>query len=169
MRQVISDARLIVLLRNPVDRAYSHYHHEVKLKKESLSFEEALEQEPQRTDGETERMLLDENYRSISNQHYSYLARGRYVEQLRQWFNHFDREQFMFIRSEDFFTDTRREFRRVTDFVGLPTLEPDEFAKHGAASRERIEPALRQRLVAYFDPYNRALGELLNMQFAWNG
>ncbi len=168
IRQAIPHARLIVLLRNPVDRAYSHYRHEVKLKYESLPFEEALEREQERTGGEIERILQDDGYRSISHQHFSYLARGRYAEQLAHWFNYFDREQFLIMRSDDFFANTGREFRRITDFVGLPPWEPAEFVKYGAVSHERMDPATRRRLLNYFAPHNWALGELLNTQLAWD-
>ena len=59
----LPEVKLIVLLRNPVERAYSQYWHEVRLGYEPLSFEEAIAREPERLAGELERAELDTNYR----------------------------------------------------------------------------------------------------------
>ena len=64
--QVIPQTKLIMLLRNPIDRAYSHYHHEVRLGVESATFQEAIRLEPARINHEMERMLGDQNYYSFS-------------------------------------------------------------------------------------------------------
>jgi hypothetical protein len=73
---------MIVILRNPVDRAYSHYQMALRKGFEDLSFEDAIEQEPSRVPGEAERLEWDENYRSSTHIWHSYLARGIYVDQL---------------------------------------------------------------------------------------
>ncbi len=74
-----------MLLRNPVTRAHSHWRHEVALGREPLSFEDAIAAEPERLAGEHQRLLDDPSYRSFAHQHHSYLARGRYAEQLAAW------------------------------------------------------------------------------------
>src|SRR5215210_506392 len=81
----VPEAKLIALLRNPVDRAYSAYRHKVRRGQETLSFEEALEEEEERTVGELGKMLADETYRSRAYPLYSYQARGIYVDQLIRW------------------------------------------------------------------------------------
>ena len=83
--KTIPGIKLIVLLRNPVDRAYSFYHHNLRRGLESLSFEEAIESEVKRLRGELEKMMDDENYFSFNRQYYSYLSRGIYVDQLKNW------------------------------------------------------------------------------------
>ena len=87
--KTLPNVKLIVLLRNPVDRAYSHYYHQVKMKTESLSFRQAIEEENKRLQPELIKMLENENYHSLPYQYYSYLARGRYIEQLQNWMNFF--------------------------------------------------------------------------------
>ena len=52
VREDVPGAKLIALLRNPVDRAYSHYHHELRRGREDLSFEKALDREEERLEGE---------------------------------------------------------------------------------------------------------------------
>ena len=80
--QCLPKAKIIIMLRDPVDRAYSHYQHEKSRGYEPLSFEEALENEPHRLQGEEERLREDESYVSRSYMRYSYIARGLYAEQL---------------------------------------------------------------------------------------
>ena len=62
MKKLLPDVKLIVILRNPVDRAYSHYHHTKRKKRETLSFEEATNSEEERCAGERERMIKDPDY-----------------------------------------------------------------------------------------------------------
>jgi len=80
VRATVPDAKLIALLRDPVDRALSHYHHEVALGREPLTFEQAIEAEPERTRGEEERLAREPGYFSHAWWDYAYLARGRYAD-----------------------------------------------------------------------------------------
>src|SRR5207248_10393615 len=93
--QVLPHVKLIVLLRNPVDRAYSQYYHAIELGHETLSFEEAIASEEERTAQERAKLLRDEHYYSHAYKHRSYLTRGIYVEQLQAWMQLFPREQFL--------------------------------------------------------------------------
>ncbi len=105
MAEHLPRVKLIALLRDPVGRAYSHYQHEVARGFETLSFEEAIEAEPARLAGETERMLAEPLYNSFAHQHHSYLARGRYHEQLERWRARFDDRQLLVLSSERFFAE----------------------------------------------------------------
>jgi hypothetical protein len=111
-------ARFVVLVRDPVDRAYSHYRHERALGHEQLVFEEALEAEERRLAGEEQRLLTDERYVSFAHRHFSYFSRGHYAVQLRRWFERFPRDRFMVIASEALFSDPQGTVRRVLRFVG---------------------------------------------------
>ena len=128
----LPQVKLIALLRDPVGRAYSHYQHEVARGFETLSFEEAIEAEPARLAGETERMLAEPLYNSFAHQHHSYLARGRYHEQLERWRARFDDRQLLVLSSERFFADPGRCFEQVLDFLELPAFTPDGYEKHNA-------------------------------------
>jgi Sulfotransferase domain len=86
---LLPEVKLLVLLRDPVSRAWSHYRHMVRLGLEPLSFEEAIAQEPARLAGEVERIRSDPHYDAVRHRRYSYLARGAYAEQLQQWLGHF--------------------------------------------------------------------------------
>src|SRR6266700_1060269 len=108
--------KVIALLRNPIDRAYSHYRDEVKLGVEALSFEEALEREPVRWAGELEKTVTDPAYYSATLDRYSYLARGVYLPQVETWMQAFPADQLLILRSEDLSTDPQRVHAAVLEF-----------------------------------------------------
>jgi hypothetical protein len=166
-KQLMPHVKLIVLLRNPVERAYSHYHHQVRLGLESLFFEEAIEQEAERLDGEFEKILYDDEYYSFNYQNYSYLARGMYADQLERWFKHFPRNQFLILQSETFYQDTAHEFERVLNFLQVPRWQPQTFRSSNQGKYEPMSPATREYLVDFFAPHNARLYELLNQDFDW--
>lgn len=168
MSETVPRARLIALLRNPVDRAYSHYQMVANMGQETLPFEDAIEAEGARLRGEEARMLEDEHYFSFAHQYFSYLSRGFYVDQLVRWSKYFDREQLLILKSEDFFERPAERFRYVIDFLGLPAWEPVawKIVLKGEYERE-LNPATRQRLEEYFEMHNLRLYEYLGVDFGW--
>lgn len=166
--ELLPSARLIVLLRNPVERALSHHQHEVRGGREALPFAEAIEREAERLAGEEERLLRDPDYYSYSHHRYSYTSRGRYLEQLRRWTEHYPREQLLVLQSERFFADPGRVTLEVQRFLGL---SPEPLGRYrpflqGKYARS-MDPAMRARLVAYFEPCNRELYRWLGEEFDW--
>ena len=169
VRATVPAAKLIVLVRDPVDRALSHYHHEVTLGREPLTFEEALEVEPERTQGEQERMLVEPGYFSQAWWNYTYLARGRYAEQLERWLAIFPREQLLVVPSEELSGDPRRTYRRVLEFLGAPSHELDSYPRVYKQEYAEMREDTRRRLAAYFAEPNRRLYELLGRDLGWQG
>jgi hypothetical protein len=119
MAEVVPDARLIVLPRDPVERAYSHYNHVVTHGAEPLPFEEAVKKEQERLDGELEKMIADETYRSLKYRRFSYVSRGYYVDQLKELGKFFPRKQIMVTKSEDLFRKTQETYGQVLEFLEL--------------------------------------------------
>jgi hypothetical protein len=167
MAQIIPQARLIALLRNPVDRAYSHYHQEAGRGHEPLTFEEAIGAEETRLRGERDRMLEDEHYTSFNYQNFSYLSRGIYVDQLAEWSRFFGGGQMLVLKSEDLFDRTPHALKHVLDFLGLPDWEPEASEPCLEGSYPPMDPATRQQLRDYFEPHNRRLYEYLGVNFGW--
>lgn len=167
VRKTVPNVKLIALLRNPVDRAYSHYHHEVRNGTETLSFEEAIEREAERLSGEWER--IDHGaYDSLSHRRYSYLSRGIYVDQLRNWRACFPEEQLLILRSEDLFADTSGILERAAGFLGLPAMEREDRRRvNKGAYTETMDEGTRGYLVDYFRPHNEHLYEYLGRDFGW--
>jgi hypothetical protein len=163
----IPHAKIIVLLRDPVHRAYSHYHHEVRLGHETLSFEEAIACEPERLRGEKERMLADDRYYSEPYMHHSYLARGVYVDQVKAWFAHFPPEQVLVLQSEDFFADMEYVMRQVYAFLGIAYMPSAKLKKHKTFPYRKMDEGMQRYLREYFAPFNRQLYAYLGREFTW--
>jgi hypothetical protein len=143
-------AKLIALLRNPVDRAYSHYQHTVRSLNTSLSFEQVIEEE---MSGDMGR---------------GYLARGIYVDQLKRWHQFFDRERLLVVKSEDFFSSTQDTLKCVLGFLDLPEWEPKNVpARNKGRYTQPMSPETRERLREYFEPHNQRLYEYLGRDFGW--
>ena len=167
MAALIPQAKLIVLLRNPVERTYSHYHHELRRNIETLSFEDAIAIEEERLKDEIDKLLNDETYYSFKHQHFSYLSRGIYVDQLKAFEKYFDREQILILKSEDFFSNTSQMVERVFEFLNLPEWRPKELESFNTGSYSKITPQMRTYLSDYFAPHNQRLYEYLGVDFGW--
>ncbi len=167
--QLLPGVKLVALLRNPVDRALSHYHHEVRGGRESLSFAEAIAKEPERLAGEEERLRNDPDYYSFNHHRYSYTRRGLYIEQLRRWIQYFPRSQLLVLQSERLFRNPGAATAAVHDFLGLRRhpLEQDSPSRQVSYDRS-MPPELRTRLATYFEPYNRELYRWLGEEFDWS-
>ena len=167
VREVVPDARLVALVRNPVDRALSHHNHEVALGREPLSFEEALDAEDARLRGEVERMLADPGYFSREWWSHTYKARGRYAEQLERWLAVFPREQLLAVPSDDLAADPAGTHARVLEFLGARPQRLDAYPRVYERQYEPMQPETRERLVAEFEEPNRRLYELLGRDLGW--
>jgi hypothetical protein len=166
---VVPQAQLIVLLRNPVDRAYSAYYLQRRQEYELLpSFEEAIEAEDDRIRGEMEKMIADESYNSYNSQHFSYLSRGIYVDQLREWHKFFDEDQILILKSEDLYDRTADTSKIIQSFLHLPAWQPKlSILSKSQNEHPQMSPATRRWLEDYFEPHNQRLYEYLGVDFGW--
>ena len=164
----IPDVKLVAILRDPIERAYSQWQHEVAKGFEHLErFEDALDAEPARLAGVAERMRDDPDHRSPAHQHWSYMARGRYAEQLEAYRSLFGPDQLLVLRAEDLFAEPEATYARVESFLGLPPHPPAAFERHNGYRRAPMHPDTRARLVEYFAEPNRRLAEMLGPEFVW--
>ena len=171
--QTVPHVKLIVLLRNPVSRAYSQYHHAVKLGYETLSFEEAIKGEEERTAREREKILADGYYYSEEYKHRSYLSKGIYVDQLQAWMRLFPRDQFLILKSEDFYADPAATVNQALAFLNLPQVESKvsegEYKQYNNNTySSKMDEELRKRLIEYFEPHNARLYAYLGVDFGWD-
>ena len=166
-RAVVPEAKLVVLVRNPVDRAYSHYQHEVALGREPLAFEDALAAEDERTRGEVERIVADPRAFSHAWWDHTYVARGRYAEQLERWLAVFDREQLLVVRSEDLGGRPAETYAEVLSFLGAAPHSLPEYPRVFDRDYEPMRPETRAALSERFADPNRRLEELTGRRFGW--
>jgi hypothetical protein len=167
VKELLPNARLIALLRDPVERTFSHYQHEVALGREELSFEEAIAREDERMQGEIERMLRDPSYFSHAWWNYTYVARGRYAEQLERWYASFPREQLLVLLTDELAADTAGTYRRVLEFLGAAPRDLDSYPRIFDRDYAEMSPAMRGQLEREFAEPNRRLAALLDRDLPW--
>ncbi len=168
IHEAMPNVKLVALLRNPVNRAYSQYNHQVRAGSETLSFEDAIDQEDVRLQGEIERLKQDDNYYSAAHHRHGYLHRSIYIEEIKPWVELFPPENLLIVRSEDFYKDTQRIYSQILGFLGLESLELEATQRINAGKYDPMKPETRARLVEYFSPYNQQLYAYLNRDFEWD-
>ena len=169
MNEVLPDVKLIVILRNPVDRAYSHHHHALRINLTTLSFENAIKSEEKRLAEEKGQMIKDPNSVPASHSHHSYLARGVYADQLENWFRHYDRKRFLILTTEDFRKNSQQALDQVFDFLEVPPFQVENLADKNVGNyKDRMNEDTRKFLIEYFKPHNERLSKLLQRSFYWD-
>lgn len=159
--------QVVVLLRDPVERAFSAYRHELARGFETESFDRALELEDERVQPELERMLTDPLYQSSSHRHHSYRRRGQYAEQLQRFVDVLGWDRLLVLDSERFFRDPAAEYRRLTDFLHLSRHTPERFERWNARPGSGMSQPARDRLLAAYAPHDEALAALLGHRPSW--
>jgi hypothetical protein len=168
VHSLMPDVRIIVSLRHPVKRAYSHYWERVDQGVETLSFEDALDAEPGRIAAELERMQQDPLYYSRAHDWYSYRDRGVYEPQLRRWLDLFPTEQVLLLRAENLYADEQATMDRVTDFLGIERHVMPERPRLNYRPAEPMRPETAAALAEYYRPHNAALETLVGRSFGWD-
>jgi hypothetical protein len=146
---LVPEAKLIALLRHPVDRALSHYNHERIFGREPLSFEEAIAAEAAETPAPGER------------QRRSYRARGLYAEQLEHWLACFPPEQIHVIATEELDADTDGHYREVLAFLGVRPLSLPRYEHKLAREYSGMADEIRAELEAFYAAPNERLFTLI--------
>lgn len=163
IRAVLPGAKLIALLRDPVDRAISNYFHELRTGRETLPIEAAFAAEAERL-SEAPRPTR-EGQSSLA-----YRRRGLYAEQLARYQALFPPEQLLVLRSETLFTDPAAVVDRVCRFLGVdPGLAARTYAPKnlGGYDPSRVPPALYEDLTRFYAPHNERLYAMVGEDWGW--
>ena len=157
----LPNVKLIALLRDPVERAISHYFHEKRHGTERLSLPDAILAEEKRLAPELEAMRRNPSYRSKPLRHFSYLYRSRYADQLKPLLPLLDEQRLLMLKSEDLFEDPQGTMSKTFAFLGLPDMEgPRRFGQLNRGKKTSIEPELRAMLVELLREPTRELKQL---------
>ena len=167
-RGLAPDAKVIALLRDPVERAYSHWVERTRNGVEHLSFAEAIEAESGRLEGEEERMIADPSYQSFAHQHFSYVDQGRYARGLRRWMEAFPETQLLVLRSEDFYGDPATVYGETLDFLGLRPFTPEQFRAWNMKPKDAIDPEVVARVRSMLHDDVIELEQLLGRPMNWS-
>ena len=158
--QFFPKIKLIILLRNPIDRTISQYHTWRRFNWENRSLEEAIESD------------LDKLIKAGKKVNYwmgeqNYLAKGVYIEFLKEWMSLFPMEQFLILKSEDFYANSKAVVQQVLKFLDLPKYELLEYKNYNPGNYSQIDPLIRRSLSNYFQVHNQRLEEYLGIKFNW--
>jgi hypothetical protein len=159
--------KIVVVVRDPVERAYSAHAHEVARGFEDEDFARAVELEAERTEGERERLIADPAYTSYHHRHHSYLARSRYAEQIQVMVEAVGRDRVHIMEADRFFAEPQAEFDELQAWLGLPRWRPPMVDRWNQRPREPLPEGVRERLVDYFAPYDEDLVPLLGRPPIW--
>lgn len=159
--------RFIALLRNPTERALSHYFHAQRKGREPLPIDEAMAAE----DGRLEPALQAADYNNQAFRHFSYKHRGLYMQQLERYCRFFPREQILTLCSERLFRDPAVVLRRVFEFVGVDAdfeIKQVRRVHNSGANKTRVDPQVRADLNNFFRSHNQALYDFAGENYGWD-
>ena len=168
--RILPRARIIIMLRAPAERAYSHYQHNVRAGWETLPFQEAVAQEPARLAPVVDRILRDQLAPCNPHACYSYVSRGHYLEQVASYEAAFGRDHVKVISSEQFFAQPRQAYQEILEFLGLDAYEPSALREGrvlNAGTYPDDQAGTVQSLARYFQPFNERLFQYLGRRFDW--
>jgi len=163
--EFLPEVKLIAILRNPTERAISHYFHEKRKGRETLRIHDALQEEEKRLAS----IAKNQDYKNEAFKSYSYKGRGLYEHQIKRYFDYFPMNQILVFNSEKLFINPDNALRQVFEFVGVDIdfkvrdLRPRRIAKN----KTEIPPKVYQYLNNYFWPHNQALYRLVGKSFDW--
>jgi hypothetical protein len=165
--------KLILLLRDPVKRAISHYNHQVRMGREKRNPEKAFQEED---------LLFQNNYASLFRKGYfnrekithylrfSYKQKGLYLEQIKRYHMQFSADDLIIEAAENLFQEPASVAKRVYDFLGIdPGFTPDDLSSQnvGGYKSNAATAKIAQQLKEFYKPHNEALFTYLGRRFPW--
>lgn len=167
VKDTFPQAKLIAVLRNPVERAISHYYHNVKHGIEMRSFEAAMRDEMDAIATLPEIDLVKETKNWSGQQGYLFI--GLYVYFLQKWMEKFPREQFLIVQSENLYQKSQATMKKVFSFLELPAFEREDYINHLPGSYQKLNYSdSKYKLIAdFFDVHNQRLTYFVQQPFSW--
>lgn len=161
--------KLIVILRNPIDKAYSTYYQQYRYGECSFSFEDAIH-------AEFERIKLIKNSPDLSSQNPDFsnyvsqniIRHGIYADYLKNWLNIFDKNQILILNANDLKKLTKKTLGIVFNFLGVGNVDIENISHISARTYPPIEKSTRDKLIEFYKPHNARLNKLLNTNFEWD-
>ena len=163
--KILPNVKLIVLFRNPVDRAYSNYHLGVRECSESLSFEDAIQVELDSL--KNSEIESEDNVKKYTIPR-SYIVKGFYADQLKIWLKLFKSEQLFITSTENFESNANNTLNKIYDFLEIPQINLKNLEKHKVTSYPPMKDETRKFLVKLYKTHNEELFEMISTEFDWN-
>ena len=168
MAKTIPDTKIIVLLRNPVKRAISHHLHMVWEGHESeKDIDKALDLESSRLAGIEERLKSERSFVSRPHQHYSYIDRGHYADQLERLFAHVNRDNVLVMATETLTGDSKASLAKIQSFIGFEPDSSIDLEKRNSSSKFEPRPETLERLSNEYMESNQKLRAMVDIEIPW--
>ena len=161
--------KLIVILRNPIDKAYSTYQQQFRFGEYTTSFEDTINAEFRRID-------LNKDFPELNSNNYDFenfvaqniIRHGVYADYLETWLKIFDRKQILILNSDDLKKSTRKTLHRVFNFLNVSNYDIKDTSQVNVGKYPPINKITRKKLIEFFKPHNQRLNKLLDTEFDWN-
>ena len=158
--KAIPNSKLIVIFRNPVDRAYSNYYLGIRAGTEKSTFEEAIDEEIS--------FIKNHSFRECVDRKRSYLSKGFYGKQFEIWEKKFNEKKLHVISTEDMKKQPQETMSKVFKFLEIPEYNIKNPQKQKSVIYEKMNEDTRKRLLEFYGPHNEELFNKINQRFDWN-
>ena len=197
VHKLLPSAKLIVVLRNPVERAYSEFHYTVTLGSElTENFEDVIKSELKRIEignKKPELKIENTNYKHFT---FSHLRDGLYAQHLERWLKFFSKEQLLVLHTKDLYTNLDQTLSETFEFLNLPKYQIENRIEKNKIDKIRplagheqnvyknidsktrtlfnvqnypeMKPETRKFLQDFFRPHNEKLFKMIGKRFDWN-
>ncbi|MFN8074413.1 MAG: sulfotransferase domain-containing protein [Kineosporiaceae bacterium] len=163
----VPGAKIIVVLRDPVYRTYSHWKERRRSGGETLDFAAALAAEDERIGDAEQRLREDAAAYSYAHEQLSYARQSEYATALERWYAHFPAERILALASEDYYRDPATALNLTQEFLGLPQRTLGSGEVRNAAEGGSLDAAVEASLRARFAPQRERLEKLTGRTFPW--
>ena len=167
IKKIKPDIKIIVMLRNPIDRAYSQYNITVKEKTEKLDFEQAIIEEMNRLN-----MGISEEFRDglleFPKENRHYIKKSLYALQLKSWFDIFPKENILVLSTEEFRENEENVYRKIFEFLDIPEIQIKDRDHMEKGEYSPMNEKTRQKLREFFKKHNMELFKLIGEKFEWD-
>ena len=164
IQKILPNIKLIIILRNPIDRAYSEYQDLVSRESNSPSFETFIENE---INTRKKGIIITEENFEIFNQNDSYLLKGIYVDQLKIWTKLFPKEQIITLSTESLNSEPTASMESVFQYLNLPDYKIKNTQHQKQKKYTPMDSQTRKLLIEFFKPHNERLFKFIGKKFDW--
>ena len=160
--KTLPNVKLILILRNPTDRAYSEYNQNIIDENESRDFTELIKQEI------NEIQNMENGNLEFSSDKINLVKKGIYEKQISPWLEVFPRKQILIISTEEFGEKTTETYDKIFRFLELPEYKIKNKKRHRKGTYEAMDDKTRKILDDFYESYNSKLFQKIEETFRWN-
>lgn len=159
LKRFLPDLKLIIILREPVERTYSHYRMFARFQQEGRSLGMNLMPFSEMIDWEIAVIK--------SGSPSPFVYPSRYYETIRPWIETYGNDQVLVLFLSELLKQPARVMNQVFKYLGLPEFLQPEYGQYNVAPPTSLPPEAAERLKAYFNPYNELLFQYLRRENHW--